>query len=63
MDWGFLIKASGITAGICVTGAFIFGFFKIKMRKRLVVHKMFGIAALAAVLIHTGINYYVGNMM
>ncbi|MFP4466560.1 MAG: hypothetical protein ACLFP1_05880 [Candidatus Goldiibacteriota bacterium] len=63
MDWGFLITASGITAGICVIGAFIFGFFKIKIRKRLAIHKTFGIAALAAALAHAAINYYVGNII
>jgi hypothetical protein len=47
-----------MTAGICMSVAFILVFFKINIKNRTKVHKGFGMAAVAAGLIHAILIFY-----
>ncbi|HDQ26669.1 MAG TPA: hypothetical protein ENN43_08015 [bacterium] len=63
MDWGLIIKASGITAATFVTAAFVFGFFRIKIANRLVIHRRLGTAAFILALTHGSIVVYTNYFM
>ena len=52
MSYGDVIKLFGILAGSAVIITFTLGFFKIKIKERLKIHKVFGILALILALTH-----------
>jgi hypothetical protein len=58
MNWTTVVKLTGITSGICMGIAVILVFFKIKIKNRVKIHKAFGIAAVAAGLIHALLIFY-----
>jgi hypothetical protein len=58
MNWTTAIKWTGMTAGFCMCVAFILVFFKIKIKNRVKIHKAFGLAAVAAGLIHAILLFY-----
>jgi len=58
MDLHGIFDAAGLIAGVCVILAFILGYFSLKIKNRVKIHKIIGIIAFAAVLVHAGINMY-----
>ncbi len=54
-----LIKILGIISINLLTITFVFGFFKINIKNRLLIHKILGIITLIVALVHAGLVIYI----